>query len=429
MMDNKKILFIAGGVFVFVLIIVILAISLLSRGIGPVTITMWGMWEPESVYSVVADDYHRAHPNVTVKYIKQSPLNYRDRAISALALSDGPDIVLIHNSWLPMFVNSVAPVPADVMSPSDFRSAFYPTATADLMAGGKPYALPTEIDDLGLYVNQDIFNAAGVSLPTTWDEFRTAADKLTVRDSGGRIKTAGAALGAVSNVDHWQDILSLMMLQAGVNMNTGLSSDAAAGALSYYTTFVTVDKVWDETQDASTLAFAQGKLAMYFGPSWRFFDFKQINPNLNFKVIPVPQLTGGAKVNLASYWAAAVSAKSPQAKTAWDFVKFAASQDELTKLYAAESKLREFGEPYPLVAMATMLSADPNAGPFVLAGPTAKSSYLVSATNDGDTGINSRIGKYYVDAINGVLKGTDPKTALATVQQGVTQVLQSYGAK
>lgn len=425
---NKTIL-IAVGIFFFILLFGLLLLGLVFRRSGPVTLTWWGLWEPESVYQTVIADYQRLHPNVTVKYIKQSPINYRERLQSAIAKDDSPDIVKIHNTWLPIFKNNLEPVPQNIFSPDTFKSTFFPVVSSDFLFSNRPYAVPLGIDTLALYVNQDLFNTAGLSFPATWDEFRTTASKLTIRDSSGRVRTSGAALGAASNIDHWQDIISLMMLQAGVDPTNNPGSPEAADALAYYVTFQTRDKVWDETLDRSTLAFAKGQLAMYFGPSWRFFDFKNLNPNLNFRVLAVPQLPGGKVVNFASYWAEAVSKKSKNTKAAFEFLKYLSSDEVLTKLYSAESKLRAFGEPYPKPKMAALLATDENVGPFVLAASSAQSWYLASYTNDGDTGLNSKIGKYYEDAVNSAVKGLDPKTALETVAKGVAQALSAYAAK
>lgn len=424
---HKKILLLAVLGIILVVLLVVFLVSLLFRTLTPTTVTYWGLWEDQNVFQQVISDYKRSHPNVTVKYLKQSPINYRERALTALAKDDGPDIVRLHNAWLPMFKNLVAVVPKNIFSAESFRDTFYPVALKDLTIGSRPYAIPLGIDTLALFVNQDLFSTGGASLPSTWDEFRQVAAKLTVRDTLGKIRTAGAALGTASNVDHWQDILALMMLQAGVDITVKPDAPEAAEALNYYVTFATVDRVWDETLDPSTLAFAQGKLAMYFAPSWRFFDLKALNPDLNFKVIPVPQLTGGSTVNFASYWAEVVSKKSKNSQAAFEFLKYLSDEESLTKLYFAQSKLRAFGQPYPRVKMATLLSSDPNVGPFIAAAPTAQSSYLVSFTSDGDTGLNSRIAAYYRDAINSMLRGSDAASALTTVASGVTQVLGSYG--
>ena len=77
--------------------------------------------------------------------------------------------------------------------------------------------------------------------------------------------------------------------------------DRAANALNFYTSFATdQNNVWDNTLDPSILAFSKGNLAMYFGYSWDYFTIKQDNPNLNFQMVPVPQLPN-QNVNMASY--------------------------------------------------------------------------------------------------------------------------------
>ncbi len=429
LLENKKLLLmIAGGIVVIFIVLLIVIISIL-RGAGPVTLTYWGLWEPESVYSGVIADYKRIHPNVTIKYAKQSPINYRDRVVAAVSKENGPDIFKIHNSWLPTMKNSLSSVPSSVYSAVSFKSTFYPVAVSDLTVSGVPYAVPLEIDTLALYVNEDIFRRGNAGIPTVWDgtgSFREVAKRLTVRDVNGRITASGAALGTVGNTDHWQDIVSLMMIQSGVNINQESNSQQAAQALSFYTSFAKgSERTWDETMDGSTLAFASGKVAMYIGPSWRYFDFKAMNPDLNFKVAPIPQLQSQSQtLNYATYWAEAVSAKSKNQKAAWEFVKYLSSKEVMTKLYTAQSKIRTFGQPYSRVDMSGLLTSDPNVGPFISGAPTAKSSFLASFTGDGETGINSKVSKYYLDAINSVLKGTDIKTALETVSKGMSQLIK-----
>jgi len=327
-----------------------------------------------------------------------------------------------------MLKNELAALPPTIVNEEDY----YPVVSQSLKIGNSFYGVPLMIDTLALFINDDIFRAAGKTPPATWEEFQKLALELTVRDERGRIQTAGAALGFTGNVDHWSDILGLMMLQNGVEMkkvDSTIGSDGrnlGVDALSFYTLFSRVYKVWDENLPPSTLSFAGGKLAMYFGPSWRIFNIKEANPDLNFRVLPVPQLPG-ANITWASFWAEGVWEKSKNKNQAIDFLKYLSSKETLEKLYQAESQLRLFGELYPRVKMANLLSTNPLLAPFLSQAQNAQSWYLCSRTYDN--GINDRIIKYFEDAVNKVNQGGNPKDALSTAAQGVNQILSQYGVK
>lgn len=393
-------------------------------------ITWWDLWEAEASIKPLIDEYEQSHPNVKINYVSQSKEDYRERLTNALAKGTGPDIFTFHNSWVPMFASELDPVPANVYSSADFSKDYYPVAISDLTSGTSLVGIPLQYDGLNLYINQDIFETQGKSVPTTWDELRQTAIELTIKDENGVIQQAGVALGRTENVDHWPEILALMMLQNKVNM-TNPTGPLAEAALTYYTIFSSVDGVWDSTLPSSTEAFAQGKLAMYFAPSWRAFEIATINPKLKFKIVPVPQLPKDTltepNVAYATYWVEGVSRRSKSKAAAWDFLKFISSKESLQKMYQAQSLTRSFGEIYPKVDMAGLLVSDSNANSIVSQAPYAKSWYLAQRTFDGPTGINSQINKYFEDAINAVNNGTEAKQVLITVASGVAQVLSQYG--
>lgn len=395
-----------------------------------VTLTWWGLWESEASVAPLISEYQAKKPNVKINYVVQSKEDYRERLTNALAKGTGPDIFRFHNTWVPMFKNELDTIPAKVVSPADFSKVYYPVTVSDLSLGTGFVGMPLGIDTLALFVNEDIFGSSGKSVPKTWDELRQTALDLTVKDETGGVKQAGAALGRTENVDHWQEILALMMLQNGVRMSNPVGKPAE-DALTYFSVFSNVDGVWDETLPPSTVAFAGGKLAMYFGPSWRVFDIKTQNPNLKFKVALVPQLPKDTEtqvdVTYATYWAEGVWKRSKNKDAAWDFVNFIASREALQKMYTTVGGQRLFGEPYPRVDMAELVATDPMVSVFLTQAVNAKSWYLASRTFDGPTGINSQIGKYFEDAINAVNAGTKADKALATVAAGVNQVLSTYG--
>jgi len=66
--------------------------------------------------------------------------------------------------------------------------------------------------------------------------------------------------------------------------------------------------------------------------------------------------------------------------------------------------------------------------PFVEQLDDAGSSFFVSDTKDGDTGINSMMNTYLQTTINTVIvDGGSADSAVQDLQSGVNQVLQKYG--
>lgn len=391
---------------------------------GPITLTYWGLWEDDNLIKPLIDEYQRQNPNIIVNYVRQSSINYRTRAQTQIREGVGPDVLRIHNAWLPMMELDLSPAPATVFTIADYKASFYPVAADSFVKGNNIYAAPMEVDGLALFYNEEMVTAVGGTAPRNWQEFIEVAGRMTVRDASG-IKTSGAALGTAGNVDHWSDILGLLMLQQpGVDLNNP-ATPTAAEVLRFYTGFVTDPrrKTWDTNLPPSTQMFVEGRLGFYFGPSWRAHEFRVANPNLKFKVVAVPQLSG-KPVGWASFWGEAVSNKSANPEEAWKFVKYLTSQEAERLMYQQASQIRLFGEPYSRVDLAPELSQDPIVGAFVNQGPSYKFWYL--ASNTFDLGLNDEMIKYWEDGVNATLQGMDPTTALQTVAKGVAATMQKY---
>lgn len=393
---------------------------------GPITLTYFGLWEEENLIKPLILEYQKQNPNIVINYVRQSSINYRTRVQTQIREGQGvgPDVFRLHNSWVPMFTSDLAPAPAEIYNLTDYRNLFYPVAESSLVKNNQVLAAPMEIDGLALYINEEILNGVGGKVPNNWQEFIDTAVKMTVKDSTG-IKTSGTALGSTGNVDHWSDILGLLLLQQpGVNLQNVATSQVAE-VLRFYTGFITdpKKKTWDITLPSSTEMFAQGRLGFYFAPSWRAHELRVANPNLKFKVVPVPQLSSN-QAAYASFWAEAVSKNSKNPTEAWKFIKFLTSAPAEKLAYQQASQVRLFGEPYSLISLQGELSNDPVVGAYVAQGPIYKSWYLSS--NTFDLGLNDEMIKYWEDGINSVLQGADLIGALQTVDRGVQQVIDKY---
>jgi len=418
-------------------LVLVLAVFVVIRFVIPyfqpakneeVKLTYWGLWENENTMKVIISDFERQNPKISLDYSKQDIKQYRERLATRIQNDTGPDIFQFHNTWLPMFFNILVPLPENVMPKNEFGKAYYPVVQTDLVKQGAIYGIPIGIDTLSLFVNTDILKAAGTGVPKTWDEFLTTARTLTVKNENGEIKTAGTAMGTFDNITHAPDIVSLLFVQNGANLNNLSDTlENASEALRFYASFANDEaRVWDETLDPSRLAFAKGNLAMYFGYSWDIFTIKALNPKLSFEIHPVPALIG-RNITIASYFANGVSIKGKHTKEALLFMNFLAKRETQQKLFSESSKTRLFGEPYARIDLANSLKDNSYVYPFIEQGKSAVSTFFASDTFDN--GLNDQMNQYLGNAVRSILGNTSPQSAIETLASGVKQVLGRYNEK
>lgn len=422
-----------------------------------VNLEIWGVFDDSTVFNEIINQYKQVNPYVgEIKYKKFSQDTYVQELLDALASGHGPDIFLINNSWLPSYVNKLEPAPTPLVSEADVKNNFPDVVAGDFVDSGKVYAVPLTVDSLALYYNKDIFNSAGIAFPPkNWIEFNEIVKKTTVIDSFGNIRQSGAAIGTANNVNRYTDILSLLMLQNGVEMPTRkgmlakfdegvVSSNGGvvqAGELSlgYYTQFARISNAtnvanplytWNGKQHDSIDAFAEGSVAMMFNYSWQNADIKSKNPKLNYGVMTVPQADSSRPVNIANYWGFGVaknksnsvavvgapsSAPVPnevRTHEAWQFLRFLSLKNNgMVTLYNAYTKnskdfpinfdpafdyLKKTQQPAARRDLIESQKIDPVLGPFAQSNLYAKNWYKTDSALVDDV---------FGDIIEAVLRG------------------------
>jgi ABC-type glycerol-3-phosphate transport system substrate-binding protein len=218
------------------------------------------------------------------------------------------------------------------------------------------------------------------------------------------------------------------MLQNGADIKdlAGNTKSSAVDALKFYTSFADGDKaVWDQTLDNSTLAFAKGDLALYFGYSWDIYAIKALNPNLQFQIVKVPTLAERNNT-VASYWSEGVSSRTKKSKEAFEFIDYLSKPETLQKIYQTQSKVRLFGTLYPRRSMAPLLSSNDLVYPFISQADDAQSTYFSSDTYDGDSGMITQMDVYMGNAVRSVNNNSSADSAIDTLSSGVATVLSQH---
>ena len=363
-----------------------------------VTLQFWGTFDDARFYSDAIADFNKINPGARVIYRAINFEDYEKQLIDSFAAGTGPDIWLMHNTWLPKHGDKIQPLPQEKLSGEDkplltlkeFQEQFVDVAVQDLMLGGQIYALPIYIDTLALYYNKDLFNTAGItSPPKTWEEFNDAVKGLTSFDSRGNISRAAAAIGTAKNINRSTDILALLMLQSGVKMtNNDHSSatfaksvsgaDVGETALQYYTDFANPSKqvyTWNDSQSYSIDAFVNGNVAMMLNYSHHIKTIRDKAARFNFAIAPVPQIAGASvAANYANYWAPTVSKQSKNSIVAWKFLVYLSSTRGNSFYVNASNR------PSARRDLLEQQKTDPDLGVFATQALSARSWYQVDST-------------------------------------------------
>lgn len=297
-----------------------------------IQLTMWGLWQNSDQLSSIITTY-KEQTGVEIQYKKiASVAEYRKKLLEQFAVGRGPDIFVIHHTWVDKDKALMAPAPAGIIDERALREEFVEVVVSDVLREEGIYALPISVDTLALFYNKDIFNSAGiVNPPRSWTDFQHIVEQLTQLTPFGTIKQSAAALGTAANINRAADILQLLMLQSGTPIidssgeSASLTSQAAVNSLVFYTDFANKSKkvyTWDLQQDYSIDSFTEGKTAMMINYSYHIPTIRAKNPRLRTAVAPVPQISDSKKINFASYWPYTVSKKSSEQQAAWQFLRY-----------------------------------------------------------------------------------------------------------
>jgi len=330
---------------------------------------------PDTARDWLKKTFEDEHPGTTLTIEQQDWEGLVEKLTTALSSeSETPDVVEVGNTQAPTFTSAgaFAEVTDDLAGwgGDDLLPGFVDGATED----GATFAVPYYAGSKYIFYRKDLFEQAGLSVPTTMDEFvQTAIDLKKAnpepasfsgfwfpgqdwRNGVAFVWDAGGDL-ATDEGGEWQGALSTPESVAGLQTVQTLMNDASGAA-----------KDGDES-DATT-PFCNGEIGMVSAPGWLrglLEDPDAGCPDLMANVgvfalpgsdgQPAPVLLGGSDI--------AIAAKSKNQDLARDVVGLMLSED-YQKLMA------EAGLTPALTSLATELGSDEFAQATIAAASNAK---------------------------------------------------------
>ena len=279
-------------------------------------------WESDFDWDAVIAGFNEKYPNITVQITKSPFKDFFTRLQTQASGNNLPDAFMMNGPNFQLYASNDIIVPFDkAVEDGELDLSNYPEAMAELYTyEGTPYAVPTSYDSIGLWYNEDLFEKAGVEVPTdewTWDDLHEAAKEISeaLEDEG----VYGFAGGAYN-----QELFYNLIFQAG---GAVLNEDATEAQYSSPGSREALQFLRDMVEDGSSPSiqttadtspdelFKSGKAAMVYGGSFRVQGYVDSAVGESIQVVPLPKgkergvvLHGGAVVASAASDNAAAAA-------------------------------------------------------------------------------------------------------------------------
>lgn len=380
----------------------------------PVSLEYWRTEDDRGSLADVIAAYRKLRPQVSIT-IKQLPAEtYENELLKALAEDRGPDLFTLPNVELRAWQNKLAPMPKELtiqvqgvdakknitvtdqkipgMTMRELTNEFVDAVKTDVVmfdAAAKAEAihgLPLSLDTPALYYNKTLLaRIKRQEPPKSWEDVRQMAIELTNKDAGGTILLSGASLGTATNNPYATEILASLMMQNGAVMANDSSATfdkyppdyngaypPAVDALAFYTSFADKNASnysWNDALPNTLDAFVAGKTALFIGFPADAAKIRELSPQLDFDIAPLPQINASKPAAVAHYPIETVSKKSAHLNEAWDFLRFMTAADNAAGYLTATKR------PTALRKLITGQLGDSEIAPFVGQVFTAKPWY------------------------------------------------------
>ena len=186
-------------------------------------------------------------------------------------------------------------LPASEWVSEETYAKFFPSFLDQSVVDGVVWAVPDLASARALYYNADILAAAGVEVPTTWDELKAACEAIKAYDASiypwGVDMTTDEGQACFAYYA-WNNGGDFVDAQGNWVLNSAENAEAVNFIVSMVKEGLTNSDPTTETRYDLQEMFAAGKVAMMIGPN-QISKYCEANGGINYGVASLP--TNGNK--------------------------------------------------------------------------------------------------------------------------------------
>ncbi|MEW2288396.1 ABC transporter substrate-binding protein [Streptomyces sp. NPDC047841] len=310
-------------------------------------------WNTVPGMDKVVDLWNQRHPDIRVETKNISNDQYGTLG-NALKAGKAPDLAQVGYDELPNLRTQNAFVDASACKAATAaRSKFVPWTWSQTSFGGTGvFALPQDTGPMALFVRRDLFEKHHVAIPTTWDAYASAAQKLHKADPDLAITFFDPNNAEWFNGLLWQND-ARMYGYSDDKWQVTVDSDRSRQVAAYWQKLISGKLVRTDLANGSTqmyAAYQKDRIASYVGAAWGYSMFRDNLPRQAGKWSVVPMPTWGTD-GASGDWGGSTVAFMKGSKHLYESVRFntwlntdpeaLALENELGGLYpAAKAGLR-----------------------------------------------------------------------------------------
>ena len=189
--------------------------------------------------------------------------------------------------------------------------------------GGSTWAIPYDASPLVLFYRADLFEQYGISVPATWDEYATAAEKVKAADPDSRIGFSIVGDPALYASLSWQNG-AIWNSVGDEAWHINIDDAASREALQRQQDLLDADLAWNVAPEVQQKLQAEGKsLTILSGPWYGASLIKTFGDQSgDWRVAPAPSPTATPATGLYGGSGYGISSTSKHREEAMAFIKW-----------------------------------------------------------------------------------------------------------
>lgn len=302
-----------------------------------ITVAIWDPNQQKGLQEIMDDWSKTSGVKAEIQVVDWN--NYWTMLEAGATGGELPDVFWMHSNQAQKYMeNGILLDLTDKIKSSDKidLNNYYPDIVKLYSLNGKQYAMPKDIDTIGLWYNKKMFDDAKIAYPDdtwTWQTLYDTAKKLTNKSKG--------IYGYACNTGNNQDSFYNAIYAYGGNVisddkkKSGFDNPKTIKAMSLFSDMVNKGYAPDlqtVSENGTEVLFESGKVAMVTQGTWMVPAFRDNEyTSKNCDVAVLPKGPDGTRVSMYNGlgWAAAANGKHTDA--AWSLIEYLGSKEAQLK--------------------------------------------------------------------------------------------------